>query len=63
MTVYNSITSNIKLLVGVDLVHYDYTFESDFALLLRERKYANLPAMFKDALEVEANLMASGKMK
>ena len=31
--------------------------------LLRERKYVNLPAMFKYALEVEANLMASGKMK
>ena len=38
-------------------------FENDFSLLLRERKYANFPTMFNDALEVEANLMASGKMK
>ena len=32
-------------------------------MLLREKKYANLHAMFKYALEIEANLMASGKMK
>ena len=52
MRVYNSIPPNIKPLVGVSQLHYADDFESDFALLLRERNYANIPAMFKDALEV-----------
>ena len=30
---------------------------------LRERKSASLAAMFTDALEVEANMMVSGKIK
>ena len=50
-------------MVGVAKLHNVDAFESDFALLLRERKSASLPAMFKDSLEVEENLMASGKMK
>ena len=37
--------------------------DNDFAFSLRERKSATLAAMFTDALEVEANMMASGKMK
>ena len=32
-------------------------------MLLRERKSATLPAIFTDALEVEANMMACGKIK
>ena len=63
MRVYNSIPANIKTLVGVSQLHYVDAFESDFSLLLKERKYASLPAMFKDALEVEANMVAYGKMK
>ena len=63
MRVYNSIPENMKYLVGVSQLHYVDAFESDFSLLLRDRKTANLPDMFKDSLEVEANLMASGKMK
>ena len=63
MRVYNSIHVDIKPLVGVAKLHYVDAFDSDFSLLLRERKYASLLAMFKDALEVEENLMASEKMK
>ena len=63
MRVYNSIPGNIKTLVGVSQLHYVDAFESDFSLLLSERKSTNIPAMFKDALEVEVNLITSEKMK
>ena len=63
MRVYNSIPADIKPLVGAAKLYCADSFESDFGLLLRERKYASFPSMFKDALEVEENLMASGKMK
>ena len=63
MKVYNSILADIKPLVGAANLHYAESFESDFSLLQREKKMANLTTMFKDALEVEANLMAPGKMK
>ena len=63
MRVYNSIPPKIKPLVGASQLHYAEAFESDFSLLLRQIKSQSLPAMFKYALEDEANLMASGKMK
>ena len=63
MKVYNLILADIKPLVGVSKLHYADAFESDFSLLLREMESTTLTAMFKDALEVEANLMASGKIK
>ena len=44
-------------------LHYANAFDNDFASLLRERKSNTLPAMFTDALEVEANMMACGKIK
>ena len=63
MRVYNSIPTDIKHLVGAAKIHYVDAFDSDFALLFRERKYASFPTMFKDALEVEEKLMPSRKMK
>ena len=63
MRVYNSILANIKPSVGAAKLHYAEAFNNDFALLLRERKSTNLPIMFTDALEVEANMMACGKIK
>ena len=63
MRVYNSIPSNIKPLVGAANIDYDVSFESNFALLLRERKTTNLSTMLKYALEVEANFMATGILK
>ena len=58
MRVYNYIPTDIKPLVGDAKLNYGYYFESDFSLLLRERKSTNLLAMFKDVVEVESNLMA-----
>ena len=63
MRVYNSIPANIKPLPGEAKLHYADTFENDFTLLLRERNSNTLLAMFTDALEVEANMMACGKIK
>ena len=63
MRVYNSIATDIKPLVGSVKLHYDDSFDGDFALLFRERKLASLPAMFQYALEVEADMMGSGKIK
>ena len=63
MRVYNSILADIKPLVGAAKLHYADAFQSHFVLLLRERKSTSIPNMFKDALELEANMMACGKMK
>ena len=63
MRVYNSIPDDIKPSVATTKLHYDEAFDNDFAFSLRERKSVSLTSMFIDALEVEANMMASGKMK
>ena len=63
MRLYNSIPADIKPLVGAAKLHYAEAFDGDFALLLREIKSTSLPTMFQDALEVEANMMVSGKIK
>ena len=63
MWVYNSIPIDIKPSPREDKLHYADAFDNKFALLLRERKSNTLPAMFTDALEVEANMMACGKIK
>ena len=63
MRVYNSIPVDIKPLAGAAKLHYVEAFDNDFSLLLREIKTSNLPIMFTDALEVEANMMACEKMK
>ena len=62
MRTYNSIPFDIKPLVGAAKLHYGDAFDSDFSLLLRERKSSNLPAMFQDTLEVEATMMVSRKI-
>ena len=63
MRAYNSIPEDIKPSPAAAKLHYAGAFDNDFAFSLRERKSATLAAMFTDALEVEANMMASGKMK
>ena len=63
MRVYNSIPNDIRPSPAGAKVHYVDAFDNDFTLLLRERKSTTLPAMFTDALEVEANMMACGKIK
>ena len=63
MKVYNSIPTDIKPLVGTAKIHYVNAFDSDSALLLRERKSISIPFMFQDDLEVGDNMMAIGKIK
>ena len=63
MRVYKSIPTNIKPSAGAAKLHYLEAFDNDFALLLRERKSSSLPVMFTDALELESNMMACGKIK
>jgi hypothetical protein len=38
-------------------------FDPNFALLLRERRYGDLTRMKDDAIEIESNMMALGKLK
>jgi hypothetical protein len=63
MKVYNAIPDQVKLPLGDAQLHYVDAFSNDFALLLRERRSSNLVDMMNDAIEVEHNLMASGKIK
>ena len=63
MRVYNSIPTDIKPLVGAAKLHYADAFDGVFVLLLRERKSTSLPSMFQYALELEAKMMGSGKIK
>ena len=63
MRVYNSILDDINPYAPAAKLHYAEAFDNDFAFSLRERKSVSLVAMFTDALEVEANMMASGKIK
>ena len=63
MRVYNSILTDIKPSTGAAKLQYAEAFDNDFALLLREIKSSILPIMFIDALKVEANMMACGKIK
>lgn len=48
---------------GVSQLHYTNAYDSDFALLLRERICVSLVGMMNDAIEVEVNMMTSGKIK
>jgi hypothetical protein len=61
--VYNSIPTEVKPPPRAAQLRYVDSFESDFSLLLRERRSTSLDDMMSDAIEVEVNLMASGKIK
>jgi hypothetical protein len=63
MRVYNSIPAEVQPPPKATQLRYTDSFDSDFSLLLRERRSANLDAMMSDAIEVEVNPMASGKIK
>ena len=63
MWVHNSIPANIKPSPRAAKIHYADAFDNDFSFLLRERKSNTLLGMFTNALEVEANMMACGKIK
>jgi hypothetical protein len=47
----------------MEKVTFAGAFDPDFALLLRERRSIDFTKMHDDALEIESNMMASGKLK
>jgi hypothetical protein len=63
MKVYNSIPIEVKPPPRVAQLRYVDSFDSDFALLLRERRSTSLDDMMSDAIEVEVNQTASRKIK
>jgi hypothetical protein len=60
---YNKIPTEVKPSQPAAKVTFAGAFDPDFALLLRERRSVDLTKMQDDALEIESNMMASGKMK
>ena len=63
MKVYNSIPTEVKPPPGASQLRYVDSFDNEFSLLLRERRYNTLDDMMSDAIEVEVNPMASVKIK
>jgi hypothetical protein len=65
LKVYNSIPVEVKPPPppppGVVQLWYADSFDSDFSLLLRERRSTSLDAIMSNVVEVEVNMMASGK--
>jgi hypothetical protein len=60
---YNKIPVEVKPSQPATKVTFTGAFEPDFSLLLRERRGADLTRMQDDAMEIESNMMASGKLK
>jgi ribonuclease HI len=60
---YNKIPVEVKPSQPATKVTFVGAFDPDFALLLRERRSTDLTKMQDDALEIESNMMASGKLK
>jgi hypothetical protein len=59
---YNKISIEVKPSQPAAKVTFTGAFDLDFALLLRERRSIDLTKMQDDALEIESNMMASGKL-
>ena len=60
---YNKIPAEVKPSQPAAKVTFAGDFKPDFSLLLRERRGATLTQMQDDAVEIEYNMMASGKLK
>jgi hypothetical protein len=60
---YNKIPAEVKPSQPTAKVTFAGAFESDFALLLQEIRGATLNRMQDDVVEIESNMMASGKLK
>jgi hypothetical protein len=60
---YNKIPVEFKPSQPIAKVTFAGSFEPDFSLLLRERRYATLSGMEDDAIKIESNMIASGKLK
>jgi len=63
MRIYSSIPVDVKPPTRATKLHFGDAFDSDFALLLNERRSTTLTYMVDDAIEVDSNFIASGKMK
>jgi len=60
---YHKILAEVKPSEPVANVTFVGAFDFDFSLPLRERRYTTLAGMQDDAIEIESNMMASGKFK
>jgi hypothetical protein len=60
---YNKIPVEVKPSQPAAKVTFLGDFELDFSLLLRERRGDDLTRMKDDTVEIESNMMASGKLK
>jgi hypothetical protein len=60
---YHKIPAEVKPSQPAAKVTFAGAFEPDFSLLLRERRSVDLTRMQDDAIEIESNMMASGKLK
>jgi hypothetical protein len=60
---YNKIPTEVKPSQPAAKVTLVRAFEHEFALLLRERRFADLTRMHDDAIEIKSNMMASRKLK
>jgi len=60
---YNKIPAVVKPSEPSTKVTFAGAFELDFSLLLREIRGSTLNRMQDDAVEIESNMMASGKLK
>jgi hypothetical protein len=60
---YNKILVEVKPSQPAAKVTFVRSFEPNFSLLLRERRVGDLTRMQDDAVEIESNMMTSGKLK
>ena len=60
---YSKIPTEIKPTDTSSMITYANAFDSDFYLILKERRSASLSLMQDVALEVESNIVASQKVK
>ena len=63
LKIYNAILDHVKSPPGAAQLQYVAAFDGDFAYSLRERRSASLTDMMNDAIEIEVNMMESGKIK
>ena len=60
---YNKLPVNIKPLEAAAMVYYSGAFPNEFSIMLRERRSQTLLQMQGDAVALEGNLLAGGKIK
>jgi hypothetical protein len=61
--IYHKIPVEVKPSQPTAKVTFARSFDCDFTLLLRERRSITLAGMQYDAIEIESNMMTSGKLK